>query len=255
MIQLGNFCCDREKADYLNEYFFRLKSFNMAESTTTKTKGDIPFVMLAAQQNGYGDARDVLTLSQNVPVPRQLSSNQILVRVHAASINPIDWKVLNGNMSLVKKLSFPHIPGNDVAGVVVDVGSSVQRLQVGDKVYGNLGGDGGTYAEYVRGNESHFALKPNNLSMVEAAAVPLACEVSYQALFKKTSPPIGSESKVFVCGGSSATGSYAIQLAKAVGAHVTTTCSQRNFSFMERLGEYFSPLFLSVTSHLVNSRL
>ncbi|CAF4238514.1 unnamed protein product, partial [Rotaria sordida] len=72
--------------------------------------------------------------------------------------------------------------------------------------------------------------------MVEAAAVPLACETSYQVLFKQASPIIGPGSKIMVCGGSSATGLYAIQLAKAVGAHVATTCSQRNFSLMEKLG-------------------
>jgi NADPH:quinone reductase-like Zn-dependent oxidoreductase len=151
----------------------------MAESTAPKTENDIPSVMTAVQQNGYGEARDVIILGQDVPVPRQLSPNQILVRVYAAAINPIDWKLLNGNMSLIKRYSFPHIPGNDVAGVVIDVGSSAKRLKVGDKVYGNQNGDGGTYAEYVRGNESQFALKPNNLTMVEAAAVPLACETSY----------------------------------------------------------------------------
>ena len=109
-------------------------------------------------------------------------------------------------------------------------------MKVGDKVYGNLHNDGGTYAEYVRGNESQFALKPSNLTMVEAAAVPLACETSYQVLFIKASPRIGPASKVFVCGGASATGWYAIQLAKAAGAHVATTCSQRNFSLIEKLG-------------------
>ncbi|CAF1137288.1 unnamed protein product [Rotaria sordida] len=208
----------------------------MAESTTSKTEDGIPSVMTAAQQNSYGEARDVITLRSDVLVPRQLSCNQVLVRVHAASINPIDWKLLNGNMSHVNRYSFPHIPGNDVAGVVVNVGSSVKRLKIGDKVYGNLSGDGGTYAEFVRGNESKFALKPNNLTMIEAAAVPLACETSYQVLFNKASPPIGPGSKVFVCGGATATGWYAIQMAKAVGAHVATTSSQRNFGLLEKLG-------------------
>jgi NADPH:quinone reductase-like Zn-dependent oxidoreductase len=204
----------------------------MAEA---KTSG-IPSVMKAAQQSRFGEVRDVLTLRDDVPVPRQLSSKQILVRVHAASINPIDWKTLNGNLSLVTRFSFPHIPGKDVAGVVVDIGSDVKRFQVGDKVYGNLGMKDGSYAEYARGDESAFAIKPKNLTMEEAAAVPLACETSYQALFNKVSPPIGEGSKILICGGSTATGLYAIQLAKAVGALVTTTCSQRNFSLMEKLG-------------------
>jgi NADPH:quinone reductase-like Zn-dependent oxidoreductase len=196
----------------------------------------IPFVMKAAQQSDYGEARNVLTLRDNIPVPRKLSSTQILVRVNAASINPIDWKLLKGNLSFLSRYTFPHTPGSDVAGVVVDIGSSVTRFQIGDKVYGNVGIIGGTYAEYVRGNESMFALKPKNLSMEEAAAVPLACETSYQALFNKASPPVGPGTKILICGGSSATGLFAIQLAKAVGAQVATTCSQRNFSLLEKLG-------------------
>lgn len=210
----------------------------MAESVSTspKTNNGIPAVMKAAQQTGFGDVRQVLTLREDVPVPRELSSKQILVRVHAASINPIDWKTLNGNLSFIARFSFPHTPGKDVAGVVVDKGSGVKRFQVGDKVYGNLGMNDGSYAEYVRGDETCFALKPNNLTMEEAAAVPLACETSYQALFSKASPPITAGSKILIAGGSTATGLFAIQLAKAVGAHVTTTSSQRNFGLLEKLG-------------------
>ena len=82
----------------------------------------IPSLMKAAQQNGFGDVRQVLTLRDDVPVPRELTSKQILVRVCAASINPIDWKTLNGNLSLIARFSFPHIPGKDVAGIIVDKG-------------------------------------------------------------------------------------------------------------------------------------
>jgi NADPH:quinone reductase-like Zn-dependent oxidoreductase len=153
----------------------------MAESSTTSNS--IPSVMKAAQQSNYGEVRDVLTLRDDVPVPETLSSEQILVRVNAASINPVDWKLLNGNLSILSRYTFPHTPGHDVAGVVVSIGSAVTRFQVGDKVYGNVGVTGGSYAEYVRGNESMFALKPKNLSMEEAAAVPGACETSYQVLF------------------------------------------------------------------------
>ncbi|CAF4550220.1 unnamed protein product [Rotaria sp. Silwood2] len=206
----------------------------MAASTTSTSS--IPSIMKAAQQSNYGDVRDVLTIRDDVSVPHKLSAKHILVRVHAASINPVDWKLLNGNLSPVSRYSFPHIPGNDVAGVVVGIGSGVKRFQIGDKVYGNVGIHGGSYAEYVSGNESMFALKPKNLTMEEAAAVPLACETSYQGLFQKLSPPVGAGTKVFICGGSSATGFFAIQLAKAVGAQVATTCSQRNFSLLQKLG-------------------
>ncbi|CAF1238868.1 unnamed protein product [Adineta ricciae] len=196
----------------------------------------IPSVMKAAQQTGYGDVRNILTLRDDAPVPRELSSTQVLVRVHAASINPIDWKLLDGSLSLVARLSFPHIPGKDVAGVVVDVGSGVKRFRVGDKVYGNFGMSDGSFAEYARADESLLAIKPQNLSMEEAAAVPLTCETSYEALFTKLSPPVGAGSKILICGGSTAAGLYAIQLAKAVGAQVSTTCSKRNFGLLEKLG-------------------
>lgn len=202
----------------------------MAESNS------IPLLMKAAQQNGFGDVRQVLTLRDDVKVPRELSTKQILVRVCAASINPIDWKTLKGNLSLVTRFSFPHIPGKDVAGIVVDKGSAVQRFQIGDQVYGNLSMNDGSYAEYVRGDEGLFALKPKNLTMEQAAAVPLACDTSYQALFNKVSPAVSSASKVLIAGGSTATGLYAVQLAKAVGARVTTTSSQRNVQLFEKLG-------------------
>lgn len=215
---------------------FFFQDLTMAESNPTNSTNNIPSVMRAAQQSGFGEVRDVLTLRDDVPVPRVLSSKQVLVRVHAASINPIDWKTLNGNLSFIARFSFPHTPGKDVAGVVVDVGSGVKRFQIGDKVYGNLGMNDGSYAEYVRADESLFSIKPKNLTMVEAAAVPLACETSYQAFFTKASPPVGPGSKVLVVGGTTATGLFAIQLAKAVGAHVTVTSSKRNFALLEKLG-------------------
>lgn len=205
-------------------------------SDTKSNTYEIPSTMKVAQQNSYGEVRDVLTLRDDIPVPQQLSSNQILVRVYAAAMNPIDYKLLNGNFSLVVRHSFPHVPGGDAAGVVVAIGADVKRFKVGDEVYGNLGFGGGSFAEYARANESVFALKPKNLNMIEAAAVPMTGETSYQALFNQISPPVGKGSKLFVCGGSSSAGSYAIQLAKAVGAQVATTASQRNFNLLQKLG-------------------
>ena len=211
----------------------------MTETDPSRLSNErIPSVMKAAQQTNYGDVRDVLTLRDDVPVPRQLSAKQVLVRVHAASINPADWKLLNGNLSIVSRYAFPHIPGSDLAGVIVDVGSEVRRFRLGDEVYGTLGIQGGSYAEYARADESSLALKPTNLSMEEAAAVPLAAETSYGVLFHRLSPPVGRGMKIFICGGGSGTGHFAVQLAKAAGATVATTCSARNFPLMERFGSF-----------------
>lgn len=207
-----------------------------ASTTDNQKSFEIPSVMRAAQQSAFGEARDVLTIRDDVPVPRELSGKQVLVRICAAASNPIDWKVMNGKFGFLARLKFPHIPGKDCAGVVVAVAPEVTRFKVGDKVYGNLGFDDGCFAEYIRANETLFSLKPAPLSMEEAAAVPLTCETSYQALFTKFSPPVGAGTKLFICGGSAATGFFAIQMAKAVGAQVATTCSKRNFALLEKFG-------------------
>ncbi|CAF1409891.1 unnamed protein product [Adineta steineri] len=204
--------------------------------SSRNNKSEIPSVMRAAQQTNFGNVRDVLTLSDNVPVPRELSSKEILVRVYAASINPSDWKILSGMVSIFLNYSWPHIPGSDVSGIIVDVGSAVNRLHIGDDVYGNVGIEGGAFAEYVRTDESSFAINPKNLTMVEAAAIPLACETSYQVLFHNISPSLKKGNKIFICGGSSACGLFAIQLAKSIGASVATTCASRNFQLIEKLG-------------------
>nr|QGA89362.1 putative fatty alcohol dehydrogenase [Chilo suppressalis] len=210
----------------------------MAESNSTNSedKSKVPSVMRAAQQTGFGNVREVLKLSDDVHVPYELEPKQVLVQVYAASINPIDWKTLNGNLSLITRFSFPHIPGKDVAGIVVATGLHAERFCIGDGVYGNLGMSDGSYAEYVRVDESLLSKKPNNITMEEAAAIPLACGTSYQALFNKVSPPLGRQSKILILGGSTATGLYALQLAKATGAFVTVTSSQRNFNLLESLG-------------------
>jgi NADPH:quinone reductase-like Zn-dependent oxidoreductase len=128
-----------------------------------------------------------------------ISPSQILVRAYAPSINPIDWKLLQGNISLVKPFSFSHTPGYDVARIVVDIGSEVRRFQIDDKVFGSIGINGGTFVGYVCGEKSMFTLKPNNFSMLEAPAIADSCPISYQVLFQKPAPAMGSGSKVFVC--------------------------------------------------------
>ena len=130
----------------------------------------------------------------------------------------------------------------DCSGIIVDIGSDVERFKIGDSVYGTLGVKGGAFAEYVRDDEVTFALKPANLNYAEAAAIPTACLTSYQALFERLK--CTEDTKILICGGPSATGLYAIQLAKSVGALVATTASPRNTELIKKLGKYdFSPSF------------
>lgn len=123
----------------------------------------------------------------------------------------------------------------DCSGVIVDVGLDVEYFKIGDSVYGTLGVNGGAFAEYVCGDEAIFALKPANLNHAEAAAIPTACVTSYQALFERLKCNEGT--KILICGGPSATGLYAIQLAKSVGALVATTASARNTELIKKLGK------------------
>jgi len=197
---------------------------------------NVPSNMRATLQSSYREARQVLTVKEGVPTPSDLSPKQVLVRVCAASINPIDWKMLKGNFSLLVKRSFPHIPGKDIAGEVVATGTQAKKFKIGDKVYGTLQPCDGSFAEYARCDESMISFKPSNLSMVEAAAVPLACGTSYQALFKRVTPPVSKDTKILILGGATATGLYALQLARAVGATVTVTSSLRNLPLFEKLG-------------------
>ncbi len=179
----------------------------------------------------YGSA-EVLQ-SEDVAQP-QIKPNQLLVRVHASSVNPIDWKIRQGMLSLLTGNNFPLILGFDVAGEVVEVGSQVTRFQPGDAVYGCTGFPGGADAEFAAVPENLIAPKPTNLSYEEAATVPLAALTALQAL--RDQGNIKSGQTVLINGASGGVGMFAVQIAKALGTEVIGVCSTRNLEFVKSLG-------------------
>lgn len=188
--------------------------------------------MKAVQIDRYGGP-DVLQLRE-IPRPEP-QPGEVLVRVHAASVNPVDWKLRKGMVWPIVRLKFPRVLGFDVAGEVVERGPRALRFQPGDEVFGMLPLESqGSYAEYVVAPEAAFAAKPRSLGFEEAAATPLAGLTAMQALRCQTSLAPGSD--VLVNGGAGGVGTFAVQLAKAQGARVAATCSRKNLDLMQQLG-------------------
>ncbi len=192
--------------------------------------------MRAIIRETYGPP-DVLRLG-DVPTPSHGDAG-VLVRVHAASANAGDWHLLRGTplpFRLVAGLIKPkyRIIGNDIAGTVEAVGRNVTRFKPGDEVFGEVSRCGfGAYAEYVVARENALALKPANLSFEEAAAVPTAGCTALQGLLKGK---IQSAQKVLIHGASGGVGTFAVQIAKALGAEVTGVCSTKNAEMIRSIG-------------------
>jgi NADPH:quinone reductase-like Zn-dependent oxidoreductase len=164
-----------------------------------------------------------------------LKDTDVLVEIHAASVNPIDCKIRSGEFKLVLPFDLPVALGCDLAGVVVEVGRKVTAFKPGDEVFAHTGTRPiGTYAEYVAVSESVLALKPKSLSMEEAASVPLVSLTAWQALLDVAKIKRGD--KVFIQAGSGGVGVFAIQLAKHIGATVATTASAISASLVKGLG-------------------
>ncbi len=169
-----------------------------------------------------------------VPEPT-LGENDVLVSVHAASVNQLDAKIRDGEFKLILPYKLPLVLGNDVAGVVVRVGSRVTTFKAGDEVYARPDKDRiGTFAEFIALHETDVALKPKNLSMEEAASLPLVALTAWQALVERGNLKKGQ--KVFIQAGSGGVGTIAIQLARHLGATVATTTSASNVDLVKRLG-------------------
>jgi NADPH:quinone reductase-like Zn-dependent oxidoreductase len=161
--------------------------------------------------------------------------NDVLVQVHAAAVNLLDSKIRNGEFKLILPYRLPLILGNDVAGVVVRVGSRVRRFKPGDQVYARPPQDRiGSFAELISMNEDAVAIMPKKLTMEEAASIPLVGLTAWQALIERANLKKGQ--KVLIHAGSGGVGTFAIQLAKHLGATVATTTSTANLDLVKRLG-------------------
>jgi alcohol dehydrogenase len=167
-----------------------------------------------------------------VPVPQP---DEVLIEVHATAINLLDSKIRNGEFKLLLPYKTPFVLGHDVAGVVTKVGTLVQQFKVGDEVYARPADHHiGTFAEFIAIKEADLAIKPKKLSMEEAASIPLVGLTAWQALVEKGKLKKGQ--KVFIQAGSGGVGTFAIQLAKHLGATVATTTSAANIGLVKSLG-------------------
>ncbi|RAL42254.1 hypothetical protein DM860_012037 [Cuscuta australis] len=195
-------------------------------------------LMHAVQFNSYGGgAASLKHVEIGVPVPKK---GEILIKLEAMGLNPIDYKIQSGIARPFLPPKFPHIPGSDITGEVVQVGSGVQRFKLGDKVVAILSNrDGGGLAEYAVAKESMAARRPPEVSAAEAAGLPLAALTAHEMLTRVAGVKLdgsGPRKNVLVTAASGGVGHYAVQLAKLGNAHVTATCGARNAEFVRSLG-------------------
>ncbi|MDB5007101.1 MAG: NADPH:quinone reductase [Mucilaginibacter sp.] len=189
-------------------------------------------IMKAIRIHEFGGP-EVMKLDE-VPVPRP-GANEVLIRVYASSVNPVDWKIRDG----IRKNAFPgKLPltmGWDVSGVIMETGSKVKNLKNGDEVYSRPDPTkNGAFAEYIVVMADQVALKPISIDHVSAAAVPLAGLTAWQGLF--THGQLQQGQKVLIHAASGGVGTFAVQLAKWKGAYVIGTCSKENMEFVRSLG-------------------
>ena len=188
--------------------------------------------MKAFVVNRYGKKEKLQLTEIAEPVVKE---TDILVQVYSAGVNLLDSKIRNGEFKMILPYKTPFTLGHDVSGVITKVGSRVSKFKVGDEVYARPADHRiGTFVELIAMNEKDVAIKPKNLSMEEAASIPLVGLTAWQALIEKANLKKGQ--KVFIQAGSGGVGTFAIQFAKHLGATVATTTSAANFDLVKNLG-------------------
>ena len=188
--------------------------------------------MKAVRIHSYGGPQ--VLVEENVPMPKP-SSGEVLIEVHAAGVNPIDWKVREGYAKEWLRHKLPLILGWDVSGVVKELGSGVKGFKKGDEVYGKLDtGHDGAYAEYTVTHTENIALKPRTLDHVHAASIPIAALTAWQSLFDLANLSAGQTVLIHAAAGG--VGHFAVQFSKWKGAKVIGTASARNEEFVKKLG-------------------
>jgi len=188
--------------------------------------------MRALVLSRYGGPEHTALTDVPQPSPR---TGEFLVRVHAAGLNPVDYKTRAGALRVIRKYPLPIVMGNELSGVVEAVGPGVMRFAKGDRIFARVDKDFmGAFAEYAVVHEDHAARMPASLDFPSAAAVPLAALTALQALRDELHLSAGH--RVFIPGGAGGVGTFAIQIAKHLGAHVATTTSPRGEALVKRLG-------------------
>lgn len=191
--------------------------------------------MKAIEINAYG-GNEVVVMRSGVSLPT-ISAEKLLIKMHAAGVNPVDWKIRTGYLQNMRPLQFPFTLGMDFSGVVIEVGQGITHFKKGDSVYGMANvfdGDTGTFAEYICADAAVTSLKPKNIDFAEAAALPMAGVSAWQALVDYIDLSKGQ--KILIHGGTGGIGIFAIQIAKYLGAYVATTISGINKKFAKELG-------------------
>ncbi len=184
--------------------------------------------MKAIRIHDYGEA-DVLTY-EDAPMPKP-TADGMLIKIHAAGVNPVDWKVRKGLMRTIRPLQFPAIMGSDIAGTVALVGPLVTRFKEGDQVIARVDG---AYAEFAAAKTDAVAPAPKTIPLAQAAGIPIAAGTAWTVLFDAANT--SAKQKVLIQGASGGVGIFAVQLAKLAGAHVIATTSGPNAAMVESLG-------------------
>ena len=185
--------------------------------------------MRAIRFHQYGGPEQLVL--ERIPCP-QPQAGEVLIRVHAAGVNPIDWKVRQGLFKNVRSIPLPSIPGNEFAGTIAQPGARVTAFQPGQTVYGR--GGKGTYADYTIAAADSLIQKPRNISFDQAASVPIGAYTAWTALFLLADLQAGQ--RVLIHGAAGGVGNYVVQLARSKGAHVIATASTDNLEFVRSLG-------------------
>lgn len=211
--------------------------------------------MKSAQMKSYGGS-DVAEINKSASLPNDPSSGKVLVKIKAAGINPVDWKIREGYMKQMIQLKFPSTLGMDFSGIIEKVGEGISNLKQGDEVYGQASvtkGGTGAFAEMAIADGDSVAYKPKSLSHEQAAGLPLVGVSAWQALVENIQLTKGQ--KILIHGGAGGIGSIAIQLAKHLGAQlIATTVSTNDKQFVKDIGadevvDYKTQTFEDVLSH------
>jgi len=202
---------------------------------------EIPTEMLAIMLKQYGDEYEKIFEVERVQTPanagRSLQAHQVLIKVFGSSVNPVDWKLANGLLKITQPISrFPYILGRDAVGVVIAVGNKVKRFKVGDEVFG-MNSSNGCWAQFALFNENELAHNLPEISIAQAAGMPLVLETAFQC-FKHLGDKLSTETTLLINGASGGVGSWACLLAKQYYGitEVYATCSTNHVKYVKSLG-------------------